>query len=174
MQYLIDLPFAQWLGFLSFALGISTFYQKDDRKLKLVMLIFQFNNVLHFYLLGSDISAISTLLSFLRTATAIKTSSKLVAAVFVIVSIALGLWIADGPLDLLPILGSILGTIAVFLLKGIQMRIAFIIGAICWLANNIIVGSIGGSLLEATLLTVNLFTIMRLYRNNQKVGFKAE
>lgn len=174
MQYLIDLPFAQWLGFLSFALGISTFYQKDDRKLKLVMLIFQFNNVLHFYLLGSDISAISTLLSFLRTATAIKTSSKLVAAVFVIVSIALGLWIANGPLDLLPILGSILGTIAVFLLKGIQMRIAFIIGAICWLANNIIVGSIGGSLLEATLLTVNLFTIMRLYRNNQKVGLKAE
>ena len=174
MQYLIDLPFAQWLGFLSFALGISTFYQKDDRKLKLVMLIFQFNNVLHFYLLGSDISAISTLLSFLRTATAIKTSSKLVAAAFVIVSIALGLWIADGPLDLLPILGSVLGTIAVFLLKGIQMRIAFIIGAICWLANNIIVGSIGGSLLEATLLTVNLFTIMRLYRNNQKVGFKAE
>lgn len=174
MQYLIDLPFAQWLGFLSFALGISTFYQKDDRKLKLVMLIFQFNNVLHFYLLGSDISAISTLLSFLRTATAIKTSSKLVAAAFVIVSIALGLWIADGPLDLLPILGSVLGTIAVFLLKGIQMRIAFIIGAICWLANNIIVGSIGGSLLEATLLTVNLFTIMRLYRNNQKVGLKAD
>ncbi|HBV77121.1 MULTISPECIES: YgjV family protein [Vibrio] len=174
MQYLIDLPFSQWLGFLSFALGISTFYQKDDRKLKLVMLIFQFNNVLHFYLLGSDISAISTLLSFLRTATAIKTSSKLVAAAFVIVSIALGLWIADGPLDLLPILGSVLGTIAVFLLKGIQMRIAFIIGAICWLANNIIVGSIGGSLLEATLLTVNLFTIMRLYRNNQKVGLKAE
>lgn len=174
MQYLIDLPFAQWLGFLSFALGISTFYQKDDRKLKLVMLIFQFNNVLHFYLLGSDISAISTLLSFLRTATAIKTSSKLAAAAFVIVSIALGLWIADGPLDLLPILGSILGTIAIFLLKGIQMRIAFIIGAICWLANNIIVGSIGGSLLEATLLTVNLFTIMRLYRNNQKVGLKAE
>ncbi|WP_153448853.1 YgjV family protein [Vibrio algicola] len=169
MQYLFDLPFAQWLGFLSFALGISTFYQKDDRKLKLVMLVFQLNNVLHFYLLGSDISAISTLLSFLRTATAIRTSSKIAATIFIIVSVALGLWIANGPLDLLPILGSILGTIAVFLLKGIQMRIAFIVGAMCWLANNIIVGSIGGSLLEATLLTVNLFTIMRLYRNNKKI-----
>ncbi|MBD1577514.1 YgjV family protein [Vibrio sp. S11_S32] len=169
MQYLFDLPFAQWLGFLSFALGISTFYQKDDRKLKLVMLVFQLNNVLHFYLLGSDISAISTLLSFLRTATAIRTSSKIAATIFIIVSVALGLWIANGPLDLLPILGSILGTIAVFLLKGIQMRIAFIVGAMCWLANNIIIGSIGGSLLEATLLTVNLFTIMRLYRNNKKI-----
>lgn len=169
MEFLIHLSFAQWLGFLSFALGISTFYQKDDRKLKILMVIFQLNNVLHFYLLGSNISAISTLLSFLRTATAIKTSNKFVAAFFVIVSIALGLWIAEGPLDLLPIAGSVLGTIAVFLLKGIQMRIAFIIGAVCWLANNIIVGSIGGSLLEATLLTVNLFTIMRLYRNKKKL-----
>lgn len=169
MEYLINLSFAQWLGFLSFALGISTFYQKDDRKLKIVMVVFQLNNILHFYLLGSNISALSTLLSFLRTATSIKTSNKIVAALFVIVSIALGLWIAKGPLDLLPIAGSVLGTIAVFLLKGIQMRIAFIIGAICWLANNIIVGSIGGTLLEATLLTVNLFTIIRLYRHKKKL-----
>ena len=79
-------------------------------------------------------------LSFLRTATAIKTSNKFVAAFFVIVSIALGLWIAEGPLDLLPIAGSVLGTIAVFLLKGIQMRIAFIIGDISGWPNNIIVG----------------------------------
>ncbi|WP_089139512.1 YgjV family protein [Vibrio rumoiensis] len=171
MQYLLDLPFAQWLGFLSFALGISTFYQKDDRKLKLVMLIFQLNNVLHFYLLGSDISAISTFLSFLRTGTAIHTSSKIASAFFIVVSAVLGLWMANGALDLLPILGSILGTIAIFHLKGIQMRIAFIIGTICWLANNIFIGSIGGSLLEATLLTVNLFTIMRLYRNEKKIEF---
>ncbi len=60
MEFLINLSFAQWLGFLSFALGFY-FYQKDDRKLKILMVIFQLNNVLHFYLLGSNISAISTL-----------------------------------------------------------------------------------------------------------------
>ncbi|WP_105901350.1 YgjV family protein [Vibrio gangliei] len=169
MDYLLNLPFAQWLGFLSFALGISTFYQKDDRKLKIVMLIFQFNNIVHFYLLGSTISALSTLLSFIRTGMAIKTSSKLVATIFVLISLSLGLYFMKSPLDLLPIAGSVLGTIAVFVLKGIQMRIAFIVGAMCWLANNIIVGSIGGTLLEATLLTVNLFTILRLYRYNKKL-----
>jgi hypothetical protein len=44
------------------------------------------------------------------------------------------------------------------------MRLAFICGAICWLTNNILVGSIGGTLLEMTLLMVNCFTIWRLYR----------
>lgn len=170
MQYLIDLSFAQWLGLLSFALGMSTFYQKDDRKLKLVMLIFQLNNALHFYLLGSDISALATLLSFLRTAVSIKTSSKYVAAFFVFMNLVVGASVASGPLDLLPIMGAILGTIAVFLLQGIQMRIAFMLGAICWLTNNIIVGSIGGTLLEGTLLVVNIFTIFRIYRHNKKIA----
>ncbi|MFV0576623.1 MAG: YgjV family protein [Vibrio sp.] len=167
MHYLIDLPFAQWLGFLSFALGIATFYQKDDRKLKWIMLVYQLNSVLHFYLLGSNISALSTVLSFIRTGLALKTSSKVVAFGFAGISLALGLWMAKGPLDLLPIAGSVLGTIAVFVLRGIQMRIAFLIGATCWLINNIVVGSIGGTLLEATLLTVNLFTIFRLHRQNK-------
>ncbi|MCP3862549.1 MAG: YgjV family protein, partial [Aestuariibacter sp.] len=48
-------------------------------------------------------------------------------------------------------------------LSGIKMRLAFLYGALCWLTNNIIVGSIGGTMLEATLLMVNSFTIWRLY-----------
>lgn len=48
-----------------------------------------------------------------------------------------------------------LGTYSVFVLKGIQMRVGFLLGAMCWLTNNIIVGSVGGSLLEATLICVN-------------------
>jgi len=66
--------------------------------------------------------------------------------------------------DLFPILGTCIGTYALFCLAGIKMRLAFICGAICWLTNNILVGSIGGTLLEMTLLMVNCFTIWRLYR----------
>ncbi|HCL12817.1 MAG TPA: YgjV family protein, partial [Alteromonas sp.] len=65
--------------------------------------------------------------------------------------------------DLFPIMGTCIGTYALFCLSGIKMRLAFICGAICWLTNNILVGSIGGTLLEMTLLMVNCFTIWRLY-----------
>jgi hypothetical protein len=54
------------------------------------------------------------------------------------------------------------------MLRGIQMRIAFLIGACCWLTNNILVGSIGGTLLELTVITVNSLTIFRMLREQKR------
>ncbi len=165
----MDVPFiAQALGFVSFGLGVSTFYQNDDRKLKIIMLIFNLNHLLHYFLLGSMTSALSAALSALRTGSAIYTSSKYVAAAFIVLGLGFGLKLADNWWDMWPIFGTVIGTYAVFMLQGIAMRVAFIVGAICWLINNIIVGSIGGTLLEMTLLTVNCTTIYRLLKDRKK------
>lgn len=165
MEYL---NLAQVVGYVSFILGISTFYQKDDRKLKIIMVVFNLNHMLHYLLLGSIVSALSALLSALRSATAIYVSSKAVAAIFILISLVSGIWLADTIWELWPIIGTVIGTYSVFVLKGIQMRIGFLIGAMCWLTNNILVGSIGGSLLEITLITVNLMTIFRLLKDQRK------
>jgi hypothetical protein len=161
---------AQTLGFVSYALGIYAFYQRDDKKLKVIMMIFSFNHLLHYLLLGSIVSALSALLSAVRTATAIYVSSARIAALFIIVGLSSGIYLADNIWQLWSILGMSIGTYSVFLLKGIPMRIGFLIGAMCWLTNNILVGSIGGSLLEATLITVNLITIGRLLREQQQTA----
>lgn len=135
------------------------------------MLIFNLNHMLHFFLLGSIISSLSTLLSACRTATAIHTSSKYAALLFVSLSLLVGFYPFDSYWDLLPITGSIVGTLTVFLLTGIRMRIGFLIGACCWLANNIVIGSIGGVMLESTLIFVNLSTIYRLHRQAKVAAF---
>lgn len=83
----MDFSLAQALGLVSFALGISTFYQKDDRKLKIIMLIFNMNHLLHYLLLGSMTSALSAALSAARTGTSIYTSSRYVAAVFIVLCV---------------------------------------------------------------------------------------
>lgn len=163
-----DLPLAQALGFVSFGLGISTFYQKNDRRLKIIMLIFNLNHLLHFILLGSAVSAFSAALSAMRTASSIYTSSKYVAVIFLLAGVGLGLYIADHWWDLWPVVGTMIGTFAIFMLRGIQMRIAFLVGACCWLTNNILVGSIGGTLLELTVITVNSLTIFRMLREQNR------
>ncbi|ENI4488198.1 YgjV family protein [Vibrio fluvialis] len=163
-----DLSLAQALGFVSFGLGISTFYQKNDRRLKIVMFVFNLNHLLHFILLGSAVSALSAALSAMRTASSIYTSSKYVAAIFLLAGAGLGLYTADHWWDLWPVIGSMIGTFAIFMLRGIQMRIAFLIGACCWLTNNILVGSIGGTLLELTVITVNSLTIFRMLREQKR------
>ncbi len=159
---------AQALGFISFCLGFSVFYQKNDRHLKILMLIFNLNHLLHFLLLGSMVSALSALLSALRTTTAIFVSSKRVAAVFIVISLVSGFWVAEQWRDLWPIIGTVIGTYSVFCLSGIRMRIGFLLGASCWLTNNILVGSIGGTLLEMTVIVMNLLTIYRLHRQQSE------
>nr|WP_321385737.1 YgjV family protein [uncultured Vibrio sp.] len=159
---------AQILGFISFGLGFSVFYQKNDKRLKILMLIFNLNHLLHFLLLGSMISALGALLSAMRTTTAIFVSSKRVAAAFIVVSFVSGFWAAEQWRDVLPILGTVIGTYSVFCLSGIRMRVGFLLGAACWLTNNILVGSIGGTLLEMTVIVLNSMTIYRLYHQRSE------
>lgn len=154
---------AQAVGMISFFLGIVCFFQKDDRKLKTVMLIMNINNAIHFALLGAWTAVGASIFSVIRTGIALKTSSRVVAYLFILVLLVFGLITSNRWQDLFPIMGACIGTYALFCLSGIKMRIAFLLGAICWLTNNIIVGSIGGTLLEITLLTVNMNTIYRLY-----------
>lgn len=165
-----SITLAQALGFVSFALGISTFYQKNDRKLKIMMLLFNLNHLVHFLLLGSIVSALSALLSALRTATAIYISSKAVAAFYITLGLVLGVCFSETYWDLWSIAGMAVGTYSVFMLKGIPMRIGFLIGATCWLINNIHVGSLGGMLLEATVITMNIMTILRLVREQNQTA----
>ncbi|WP_394243945.1 YgjV family protein [Vibrio astriarenae] len=159
---------AQILGFVSLALGVTTFYQKDDRKLKILMMVFHINHLIHYFLLGSLVSVASSALSVLRTATAIYVSSLVVAFGFIALSALGGFYLIESYHDIWPLLGTAIGTYSVFCLKGIKMRLGFLVGACCWLVNNIIVGSIGGTLLELTLISVNLTTTFRLIADQRK------
>ncbi|MGF1726825.1 YgjV family protein [Photobacterium nomapromontoriensis] len=162
---MMDISFAQGLGLVSFVLGISTFYQKNDRRLKLMMVVFNLNHMVHYLLLGAVTSAVSAMLSACRSGLSIKYKSKRLAYCFIACNIVIGLNIAEQLVDLLPIIGTSIGTYAMFCLNGIKMRLAFLVGATVWLINNIVVGSWGGILLESTLLTVNIITIYRLSRS---------
>ncbi|MFA0438810.1 permease [Vibrio sp. 10N.286.49.C2] len=159
---------AQAVGLCSFLLGISTFYQKEDKKLKVVMLLLNVNHLIHFLLLGSITSAIGALISALRTCTAMYTKSWWAAGLFVALAVGSGVGFAQHWHQLLPLVGSIIGTYSIFKLNGIALRVGFLLGAACWLTNNLIIGSIGGSLMEISVIGMNLFTIFRLYQGKAK------
>ena len=161
-----ELNFAQVVGLFSFALGILCFYQKDDRRLKITMVIMSVNHAIHFALLGAVTACLGAVLAVIRTGLSLKTSSKIVAYGFIGLTVLWGAYLAAAWQDMLPIVGSCIGTYSLFCLSGIRMRIGFLFGACFWLANNILIGSIGTTLLEMTLIIVNLSTITRLYFSN--------
>lgn len=153
---------AQILGLLSFALGIACFYQQQDLRLKQLMVLLNINNAVHFFLLGGITACLSSLISALRNALAIKFHSAWLAALFIAITLALGVPLITHPADWLPLVGGCIGSYAVFCCTGIKLRVVFLLGALCWLLNNIWLGSIGGSLLEAMLLITNMRTIYLL------------
>jgi len=161
---------AQCVGYLAFALGVGSFLQTSDRHFKLWMTGECLAYVGHFALLGNPTAVASSLVSTARSVLALHTRSPWVAFAVVAVNIALGAWLAKGPADWLPLGASCLGTLALFLLQGIPMRLLMLCGTGLWIANNLIVGSIGGTALEGVVAATNVFTIWRLWRGRAVTG----
>ena len=155
---------AQLLGYVAFVLGVGCFLQTDDRRFKLFMTGECIAYVAHFALLGNPTAVASSSLSMLRSLLSLYTRSKWVAVVIVAANVGFGLAIATKPSDWLPLTASCLGTIALFTLQGVPMRLLMLCGTALWIANNLIVGSIGGTALEVVVAGVNLTTIVRMIR----------
>ncbi len=158
---------AQWPGYLAFAFGLACFAQTDDRRFKVFMALECAAYALHFALLGQATAVASTLLSLGRSLAALHAPVAWRPAAglgFIAANLVAGAWLYAGPLSLLPIAASVMGTTALFFLQGVAMRALMLVGTALWLVNNLLVGSVGGSLLEACLLLANGLTIARMLR----------
>jgi hypothetical protein len=155
---------AQLFGYVAFVLGVGCFLQIDDRRFKWFMTGECLAYVVHFALLGNPTAVASSLISMARSLLSLRTRSKWVAVVVVAANVGFGLAIATKPSDWLPLTASCLGTIALFTLQGIPMRLLMLCGTGLWIANNLIAGSIGGTALEVVVAAVNLVTIARMAR----------
>jgi hypothetical protein len=169
---------AQLVGYLAFALGVVTFAQKDDRRLKLLLVVQSATYVVHFWLLGEPAASASAFVTALRALAAVKTRSGWVCAFFLLFGAALGLRFVTSWFTVLPVIASSIGTVALFNLSGLRMRLALFVATLLWLVNNVLSGSIGGSMLEASIAVANAYTMWRLFRGegaeNSEVEARAE
>lgn len=159
---------AQLFGYVAFILGVGSFLQKNDRRFKIFMTGECVAYVLHFWLLGNPTAIASSLMSTARSLLSLYTRSIWVAVGVVVANLALGLSLVEHWWNWFPLLASCIGTLALFLLSGIRMRIAMLFGTLLWIANNLISGSIGGSALEIVIFAVNCHTIWRMRREARK------
>lgn len=155
---------AQCFGYVAFVLGVACFLQTDDRRFKWLMTGECLAYIAHFALLGNPTAVASSSLSMLRSLLSLYTRSGWVAVAIVAANLGFGLAIAEQPRDWLPLAASCLGTLALFTLQGVPMRLLMLCGTGLWIANNLLVGSIGGTALEVVIAGINMTTIARLLR----------
>ncbi len=155
---------AQLTGYAAFVLGVVSFLQTDDRRLKAMIGMQAFSYAVHFYLLGSLPAMAASLVTCVRAIVSLRTRSPVVAAVILATNLGLGVVTAEVGVGFWLVAAATAGTVAFFWFDGIALRVVLLGSTACWLANNLIVGSIGGTLLELFIGASNASTCYRLWR----------
>lgn len=164
---------AQLLGYLAFVLGISSFLQKRDQRLKALNSAQSFVSALHYLLLGNEPAATTALVSSIRSALALRTRSLWVAAVLVVANFALALAVGVESWRWIAVVAGAVASVAIFTLAGIALRLVLFCCTLAWLTNNLLTGSFGGIALETVIAVTNLTTIARLWRDRRAARRRA-
>ncbi|MFT2089859.1 YgjV family protein [Paraglaciecola sp. 2405UD69-4] len=155
-------PAAQSVGLLALCIGVSAFFQKDDQKLRYFLTVFTLVMAVHFVMLEQWTGALMAFLGSLRNYASSKTNSLKIMYGFIFVVWVLAIPNIESLIHFLPVIATSLGTVAVFRMQGIKLRLLMSMGTICWLAHNYLVFSIGGVLVESLFLVINMRTMLKL------------
>ena len=161
---------AQLFGYLALVLGIAAFLQKKDQRLRFLNASQSLVYAVHFFLLGNATAAASAAVSSARSFVALRFRSPLLVALFVGIILWLGARYATGIFGWLPIVASCASTAAMFLCRGIVLRVILFGCTLLWLTNNFLSGSIGGTILEVFIGVINLTTIARMLADRAKAS----
>jgi hypothetical protein len=159
-------PFSlpQIVGYLAFLLGVTSFLQRDDRRLRGMIGAQAFTYGVHFFLLGSTVAGIASLITSTRAFISLFTRARAVGVAILAVNLGFGLLTARSAAGWLPVVATSAGTIAFFWFTGLGMRSILLLSTACWLTNDILVGSIGGTMLELFIGAANATTCYRIWR----------
>lgn len=161
---------AQLTGYVAFVLGVTAFLQKSDKRLKFFNASECLAYTVHFAMLGNYAASSSALVSSVRSFLALRFHGRVLAAAIVAVNLALGALTANVWWGWLPVASSCVATAAVFTMRGVALRLALLACTFLWLGNNVLSGSIGGTLLECLIAVANTHTIFRLLRSRKAGG----
>jgi hypothetical protein len=158
---------AQIVGYVALILGVAGFLQKSDLKLKLLTGSESLAYTLHFFLLGNPVASASAFVSAMRFFVSVRSRSPVLAVIFIVLNLAAGVFTATSAIGWLLVIFNCVATYGAFMLRGIPMRLSFLSSTVLWLTNNIVSGSIGGTVLESTVAVANTVTIIRMLRDGR-------
>lgn len=153
----------QLVSLVALGLCIVGFASKQDDRLMLLLISANVAFALQFALFGSWTAAVLSLLVIGRIMLARRYlgSWKIMLAVLA-VNLVAGALTWRSPVDFCAIAAALFGTVGMFMLRGIPMRLMLAAAAIAWMLNNILIGSVGGTLAEGLVVITNFITIYRL------------
>jgi hypothetical protein len=156
----------QGVSLVALALCIVAFASKRDDRLFVLLLFANVAFAAQFALFESWVAAGISALIVLRIALVRRyPRHRAIMAGMLVATLAVAALTWSGPRDIPALAAGLLGTYGMFMLRGIPMRIALAVAALCWVASNLLAGSIGGTIAESLIFLTNVVTMLRLRRD---------
>ena len=156
----------QGVSLVALALCLVAFASKRDDRLFVLLLFANVAFAAQFALFESWVAAGISALIVLRIALVRRYPRHrvlmlaMLAATLVVAALT---W--SGPRDIPALAAGLLGTWGMFMLRGIAMRAALAVAALCLVISNLLAGSIGGTIAESLIFLTNVITMLRLRRD---------
>jgi len=170
---------AQIVGIFGIVLSLLSFQLK---KRKFIML-FQMTASLMFsaqlFMVGAITGGCLDLISFIRTLIFANNgkkwaSSPLWLVGFILVMIATGIMTWENGWSILPIMGSILSTVALWMKKEKHIRLVSLMVGPCWMVYNTVKGAYTGALSEVIAMTSIVIGLLRHDRKKKETATVKE
>ena len=161
----LEFLLSQLLSALAFCGGIAAFQHHERSDMLKFWFVSALLNASHFAVLGQFEAALFVGLTAIRFLVAAISPRQRWMYLFLALSTALIMSSYNSPLNLLPYLAAVVGTIGSFRHNVNLVRLLMAIGATSWVIHNVLVGSPMAVLMELAFLSSNLIGYLRARSN---------
>ena len=157
---------AQIVGLVGIVCSLLSFQQKERNRVMLFQMTASALFCIQLFMVGAITGGCVDSISFVRTAIFSQNDKKWASSpiwlgVFVVAMIVTGIFTWEDAWSILPIIGSVLSTIALWMKKSSHIRIISLFVGPCWLIYNLIHGAYTGALNEVLAMTSIVIGIVR-------------
>jgi hypothetical protein len=160
---------AEIVGFLGLVCSLISFQQKERKMVMLFQLTASALCCLALFLAGSVIGGALDLISFVRTtvfaifmnSTKKWASSPVWLWLFIVALVVTGIFTWQNAWSILPILGSVLSTVALWMKKASHIRAVSLFVGPCWMIYNLVEGTVAGAMNELMAMTSIVIGMLR-------------
>lgn len=88
--------------------------------------------------------------------------NKFLYILFLLITVVCGYYTYESPYDILPVIGAMTATTALFMFEGIALRVLMIVACLLWLSYDVINRAIGPMMMEVFNICACLYAIRGL------------
>ncbi|MBQ3178261.1 MAG: YgjV family protein [Clostridia bacterium] len=168
--------FAQIIGVFGLICSLLSFQMKNRKWIMAFQMTASLSFSTQLFMLGAVTGGCVDMISFIRTMIFSQNSKKWASSpvwlyVFIVIMILTGILTWQNAWDILPIAGSILSTVALWMKREKHIRMISLTVGPCWLVYNLVKGAWSGALNEVLAMTS---IVIGLIQNDREKKNKTE